>query len=81
LQYLIELLKSNVHSSPKVFLNLIENNQENNQIVNQITIMLIAQNGKYAVAEWRKAMMNILKILCNRRDQNEQLKDIAQQSS
>ncbi|CAF5222115.1 unnamed protein product, partial [Rotaria magnacalcarata] len=40
-----------------------------------------AQNGKYAVAEWRKAMMNILKILCNRRDQNEQLKDIAQQSS
>ncbi|CAF3201556.1 unnamed protein product [Rotaria socialis] len=81
LQYLIELLKSNVHSSPKVFLNLIENNQENNQIVNQITIMLTAQNGKYVVADWRKAMMNILKILCNRRDRNEQLKDIAQQSS
>lgn len=80
LQYLIELLELKIHSSPKLFLNSIENNQENDDMIRQITIMLTVQNGKYAVAAWRKAMFEILKILANRTDDYKNLPDIAQQS-
>ncbi|CAF3890479.1 unnamed protein product, partial [Rotaria sordida] len=80
LQFLIDLLQFHIHSSPKMFLNLIENNQENNQIINQIIIILKIQHGKYATADWKKTMINLLKILFDRQDNYEQLKDIAQQS-
>jgi len=80
LQFLLDLLQLNIHSSPKVFLNLIENNQDNNQTIDQIIIILKAQNGKYAIADWKKTMIQLLKILFDRNDDHEQLINIVQQS-
>ncbi|CAF2799963.1 unnamed protein product [Rotaria sp. Silwood2] len=80
LQFLIELLQFGIHSSPKIFLKQIEKHQDNDQTINQITIMLTAQYGKYAIFEWIRAMMNLLEILFNRSNNYEQLKDIALQS-
>ncbi len=80
LQFLLDLLQLNIHSSPKVFLNLIENNQYNNQTIDQIIIILNAQNGKYAIADWKKTMIQLLKILFDRHDDHEQLINIVQQS-
>ncbi|CAF3437622.1 unnamed protein product [Rotaria sp. Silwood1] len=81
LRFLIDLLQLNIHSSPKIFLNLIDNNQENDQIINQITMILKVQNGKYAIEDWKKIMIQLLKILFNRQHNYEKLKDIAQQSA
>jgi len=80
LQFLIDLLQLNIHLSPKIFLNLIENNQDNNQTIEQIKIMLNAKNGKYAVADWKRTMLQLLTILFNREDNHEELRNIAQQS-
>jgi hypothetical protein len=81
LQFLLELLQLNIHSSPKVFLNLIENNQDNNQTIDQIRIILNAKNGKYAIADWKNTMIQLLKFLFDRPDDHQQLINIAQQSS
>ncbi|CAF3633749.1 unnamed protein product [Rotaria sp. Silwood1] len=81
LQFLIELLQLKIHSSPKIFLKLIKNNQDNDQTINQIEIILKVQKGKYAIAEWKRSMMSLLEILFDRSDNFEQLKDIALQSS
>jgi hypothetical protein len=58
----------------------MENNQDMNQIIPQIIIMLTAKNGKYAVADWKRTMAQLLIILFERQENYEQLKDIAQQS-
>jgi len=80
LQFLIDLLQSNIHLSPKSFLNSIENNQDDNQTIEQIIIMLKAKNGKYAVADWKRTMLQLLTILFDREGNHEQLRNIAQQS-
>jgi len=80
LQFLIDLLQVNIHSSPKIFLNLMENNRDMDQIMPQIIIMLTAKNGKYAVADWKRTMAQLLIILFERQENCEQLRDIAQQS-
>ena len=80
LRFLIDLLELDIHSSPKIYLNLIQNNQENDQIINQIKIILKIQNGKYAIADWKRTMFDLLKILFNRSDNFEQLKACTQQS-
>ncbi|CAF3068718.1 unnamed protein product [Rotaria sp. Silwood2] len=80
LQFLIELLQLKIHLSSQVLLKLIQNNQENNQIINQISLMLTVQTGRYATVEWKGAMMRLLIILFDRSDNYEQLKDIALES-
>jgi hypothetical protein len=42
--------------------------------------MLKSPNGKYAVADWKRTMIQLLINLFNRQDDYEQLKEIAQQS-
>ncbi|CAF0880501.1 unnamed protein product [Adineta steineri] len=80
LKFLIELLQFNIHSSPKIFLSLIETKQHNDRTMKQILTILKAQNGKYAIADWKKTMIHLLTILFDRKENSEQLKDIAQQS-
>ena len=80
LRFFIDLLELGIHSSPKVYLNLIKNNQENDQIINQITIILKIQSGKYAIAEWKRTMIDLLKVLFNRLDKFERLRTLSQQS-
>ncbi|CAF2201932.1 unnamed protein product [Rotaria magnacalcarata] len=81
LQFLIELLQLEIHSSPKLFLKLIQCNQENDQIISQITIMLTMQTGINATVEWKRSMLSLLQILFDRSDNYEELKDIALRSS
>lgn len=80
LQFLIDLLQLNIHSSPKIFLNLFENNQDNQQTIQQIISILKIKNGKYAIADWKRTMMQLLTIIFNRQGDHEQLRNIAQQS-
>jgi hypothetical protein len=80
LEFLLDLLRLNIYSSPKVFLKLIEHNQENKQTIDQIIIILNAKNGKHAIADWKKTMIQVLKLLFDRLDNHQQLINIAQQS-
>ncbi|CAF3559986.1 unnamed protein product [Rotaria socialis] len=81
LQFLIELLQLEIHSSPKFFLKLIRCDQENDEIISQITIMLTMQTGTYATVEWKRSMLSLLQIIFDRSDNYEDLKDIALRSS
>ncbi|UJR38217.1 hypothetical protein I4U23_030890 [Adineta vaga] len=80
LQFLIDLLQLNIHISPKNLLNIIENNQETDQTMNQIITILKTPNGKYAIADWKKTMIRLVTIWFHRNENNQQLKDLAQQS-
>jgi len=79
-QFLLDLLQQNIHSSPKVYLKLIQTNQDNQQTYEQIVLMLELQTANSAIADWKKAMIQILTILCQRENRAEQLKTIARQS-
>ena len=80
LQFLLDLLQLNIRSSPKVFLHLIENNQDNSQTIDQILMILNAKSGEYAVADWKRTMMQLLTILFDRKGDHKELRNIAQQS-
>ena len=80
LQFLIDLLQQNVHSSPKFLLNSIETNQDHHQTMEHIIIMLTLPTGKYAIADWKRSMMNLLIIIFDRQDDFDNIKDIALQS-
>lgn len=77
LQFLVDLLQQNVHVSPKRLLNSIETHQSTDQII----IILKSPNAKHAIADWKKTILRIITILYHQNGNNQQWKDVAQQST
>lgn len=78
LQFLADLLQLKIHSSPRVLLEQLKRDSSDERSLQQVTTMLEATNGKYATAEWKRSMTELVLYLTPR---NDQISTLAEQST